>query len=195
MKLVEEQIGARVIAETGSVSSALRRIQASHWDLVVMGLSFDRGGGLDLLQSITKQRPAVRVLVLTVHAERLHARRCFKAGAAGFVTSDSSPAELGEAIQTVLSGVRYVSPRLTEARAAASSRDVRPAAGRLSDRELDVMRLLAWGRRVDEIAALLSTTARVVRICRGRVIRKLATETAIPATRFGAVDHAALLLE
>jgi len=183
MKLVEEHLPDIVTAGTGTVSQALRLVRASNWDLVVMGLSFDGRSGLDLLQSINEHRPTLRVLILSAHAEGLYARRCFKAGAAGFVTSDSSRTELIDAIHAVMSGVRYVSPRVTETIGVTpSSQGVRPAARLLSDRELEVMRLLAWGKRVEEIAALLSVTTRAVRTHRARVIRKLAMETAIPVT-------------
>jgi len=179
MKLLEEHLPDIVTAGTGTVSQALRLVRASNWNLVVMGLSFDGRRGLDLLQSINEHRPTLRVLVLSAHAEGLYARRCFRAGAAGFVTSDSSRTDLIGAIQTVMSGVRYVSPHVTETTGVnAASRGARPAARLLSDRELEVMRLLAWGKRVDEIAALLSVTTRAVRTYRGRVIRKLAVETA-----------------
>src|SRR5471030_2024163 len=138
MKLVEEHLPDIVVAETGTVSQALRRVRASNWDLVVMGLSFDGRSGLDLLQSIKDQRPTVRVLVLTSHAESLYARRCFKAGAAGFVTSDSPRTEVVDAIQTVMSGVRYVSPRVSETIGVTpASRGAKPAARPLSDRELE----------------------------------------------------------
>src|SRR5476651_2538358 len=86
MKLVEEHVPDIVTAGTGTVSHALRLLRASNWDLVVMGLSFDGCRGLDLLQSIKEHRPMLRVLVLSAHAEGLYARRCLKAGAAGFVT-------------------------------------------------------------------------------------------------------------
>jgi DNA-binding NarL/FixJ family response regulator len=186
MKLVEEHLSDIVTAGTGAVGRALRLVRASNWDLVVMGLSFDARSGLDLLQSIKEHRPTLRVLVLSAHAEGLYARRCFKAGAGGFVTSDSSWSELIDAIHTVMSGVRYVGPRVTETIGVTpSSRGVRPAARLLCDRELEVMRLLAWGKRVDEIAALLSVTTRAVRTCRARLIRKLAIETATPPTRPG----------
>jgi two-component system invasion response regulator UvrY len=188
MKLVEEHLPDIVTAGAGTVSQALRLVRASNWDLVVTGLSFDQRSGLDVLRSIQEHLPTLRVLVLSAHAEELYARRCFEAGAAGFVTSDSSPTELIDAIHTVMSGVRYVSPRATERSGMTpSSRGGRPAARLLSDRELEVMRLLAWGTRVDEIAVLLSVTLRAVRTCRARVIRKLARESALPPTRSSVV--------
>jgi two-component system invasion response regulator UvrY len=186
MKLLEEHLPDMVTAGTGTVSQALRLVRASNWDVVVMRLSFDGRSGLDLLQSIKKHRRTLRVLVLSAHAEGLYARRCFKAGAAGFVTNDSSRREVVDAIRTVMSGVRYVSPRLSEAIGVTrASRGAGSSARLLSDRELEVMRLLASGRSVDEIAALLSVTTQAVRASRGRMIRKLAMETAIPTTHGG----------
>jgi len=186
VKLVEERLSGMAIAETGTVSQALRSVQESDWDLVVIGLSFGECGGLELLKALKERRATLRVLVITAHTEALYARRCLKAGAAGLVTKDSSLTEVVDAIQAVMSGVRYVSPRVTEMLAARSpSRPVEPASRVLSDRELEVMRLLTWGKTIREIASLLSVSTRTASACRSRVLRKLAMTNDALLTRSG----------
>jgi DNA-binding NarL/FixJ family response regulator len=179
VKLVEERLPGMAIAETGTVSQALRSVQDSDWDLVVIGLSFGDGGGLELLKALKELRATLRVLVITAHSEALYARRCFKAGAAGLVTKESSLTEVIDAIQAVMSGRRYVSPRVTGTLAAWSrSRPAEPASRVLSDRELEVMRLLTWGKTIREIASLLSMSTRTASACRSRVLEKLAMTNA-----------------
>ena len=162
IKLVEEHVQGVVVQEAGTVDEGLRRVRDAAWDLVVIGLSFGNRGGLDVLRAIKKMRPDLRVLVFSSHSEEVYVRRTFKAGATGYVTKDSSRAEVVFAIQKVMSGDRYVRPRLAA-----------PSQGALSDREFEVMRLLASGRTVGEIASLLSLNDRTISTYRARLLRKL----------------------
>jgi DNA-binding NarL/FixJ family response regulator len=126
------------------------------------------------------------VLVVSTHSEDLYARRSFKAGAAGYVTKDSSRAALVHAIQKVMSGGRYVSPHLAETLVAdLESRRVHPPHQTLSDREFEVMRLLASGKTVGEIASLLSLSGRTISTYRARLLHKLAMETTAQVMRYG----------
>jgi DNA-binding NarL/FixJ family response regulator len=165
LKLVEEHIDGVVAAEASTVSQALQRVREAAWDVVVIGFSFGGQGGLELLKAITEIRPKMPVVVFSRHVEEVYAHRSFKAGAAAYVTKDSSRAEVVHAIQTVMSGGRYVRPQLAET----GVHPHRP----LSDREYEVMRLLASGRTVGDIASLLSLSARTVSTYRARLLQKL----------------------
>jgi DNA-binding NarL/FixJ family response regulator len=165
IKLVEEHLHGVVAAEAGTVTQTLQRVREAEWDVVVIGFSFCGEGGLELLKAIKEIRPNVRVLVISSHVEEAYARRSLKAGAAGYVTKDSSRAELVHAIQTVMSGASYVRPHLADTR-------VHPHRV-LSDREFEVMRLLASGRTVGDIASLLSLSDRTVSTYRARLLQKL----------------------
>jgi two-component system invasion response regulator UvrY len=160
------------------MSEGLELVREADWDLVVTGLSFGGGGGgLELLKQFMACRPQLRVVVLSTHARALYARRSFNAGAAGYVIKDSSRAEVVHAIQHVMSGSRYMSPRLATSRAA----DLKPGCGEtahrlLSDREFEVMRLLAAGHTVAAIAGRMSVSGQTIRTYRARLLRKLATK-------------------
>jgi DNA-binding NarL/FixJ family response regulator len=174
-KLVEEYVQGVAVSEAGAVMQALECVRDADWDLVVMGLSFGRTGGLELLKAIKDLRPHLSVIVFSTHAEELYARRSFAAGAAGYVTKDSSRAELAHAIRNVLSGGCYMSTPLAET-GVVDIKSPRGNRGRrvLSDREYEVMRLLAAGHTVDEIAGRLSVNARTISTYRARLLRKLA---------------------
>jgi DNA-binding NarL/FixJ family response regulator len=151
-----------------------------------MGLSFGGRGGLELLKAIKDLRPKVAVLVVSAHSEELYARRSLKAGAAGYVTKDSSQAELVHAIQKVMSGGRYISSRLAETLVEdLESERVPPPHRALSDREFEVMRLLASGKTVGEIASLLSLSDRTISTYRARLLHKLAMKNNAQVMRYG----------
>jgi DNA-binding NarL/FixJ family response regulator len=114
IKLVDEYVQDVYVSEAGTVTQALQCVRETDWDLVVMGLSFGSSGGLELLKAIKDLRPQLLVIVLSSHAEELYARRSFAAGAAGYVTKDSSRAEVVHAIREVMSGGRYRSAQLAE---------------------------------------------------------------------------------
>jgi DNA-binding NarL/FixJ family response regulator len=119
----------------------------------------------------------------------LYARRSFEAGAAGYVTKESSRTEVLHAIQKVMSGGRYVSPDLAETLVAdLGSRRVHPPHRLLSDRELEVMRLLASGKTVGEIASLLSLSGRTISTYRARLLHKLAMKNNAQVMRYG-IEH------
>jgi DNA-binding NarL/FixJ family response regulator len=186
IKLVEEHFRGVVVAEAGTVSQALQCMREADWDLVVMGLCFGGGDGLNLLKTIKELRPKLPVLIFSTHSEDVYARRTFKAGAAGYLTKDSSRAEVLRAIRKVMAGGRYVSARLAETLVSdLGSRRVYPPHGALSDRELEVMRLLASGRTVGEIASLLSLSGRTISTYRARLLRKLALKNNAQVMRYG----------
>jgi two-component system invasion response regulator UvrY len=186
IKLVDEYVQGLAVSEAGTVMQALQRVREADWDLVVMGLSFGGTGGLELLKAIKDLRPQLPVIVFSTHAEELYARRSFAAGAAGYVTKDGSPAEVAHAIRKVLSGGCYMSSRLAETRAGDLES---PRCGRahrvLSDREYEVMRLLAAGHTVGDIARRLSVSPRTITTCRARLLSKLAMKNNAQAMRYG----------
>jgi DNA-binding NarL/FixJ family response regulator len=186
VKLVEEHFDRVAVTEAGTVNQALQRVREADWDLVVMGLCFSGRGGIELLKTIKELRPKLAVLVFSSHSEELYARRSLKAGAAGYLTKDSSRAEIVHAMQKVMSGGRYVSPQLAELLAAdLSSRRIHPPHRALTDREFEVMRLLASGKTVGEIASLLSLSDRTISTYRTRLLQKLSMKNNAQVMRYG----------
>jgi two-component system invasion response regulator UvrY len=184
-RLLDEQPGAISCGEAGTPDEALRMALADEWDAVVLDLSFAGKSGLEILKELKQIRPRLPVLVLTMHSEEQYARRAFKAGAAGFITKDSPRAELSKAIHRVLGGGRYLSPALAEKLIVDLERGVdRPPDETLSDREFQVMRLIASGKTLSEIADLLSLSDKTISTYRARVMEKMGMRTNAELTHY-----------
>jgi len=184
-RLLEEQPGAIVCGEAGTPEEAIRRALSADWDVVILDLSFAGKSGLEVLKEMKQIRPRLPVLVLTMHSEEQYARRAFKAGAAGFITKDSPRAELSKAIHKVMEGGRYLSPSLAERLVHDWERGAdRPPDQSLSDREFQVMRLIASGKTLSEIAELLSLSDKTISTYRARLMEKMGMRTNAELTHY-----------
>jgi two-component system, NarL family, invasion response regulator UvrY len=184
-RLLDEQPDAVFCGEAGTPEDALAMAAADEWDAVVLDLSLPRKSGLEVLKELKQIRPRIPVLVLTMHSEEQYARRVFKAGAAGFITKDSPRAELSKAIHKVIDGGKYLSPELAEKLVGDLERgaDRRPDQA-LSDREFQVMRLIASGKTLSEIAAMLSLSDKTISTYRARVMEKMGMRTNAELTHY-----------
>jgi DNA-binding NarL/FixJ family response regulator len=183
--ILNEPRGTAACHEASTAQEAVALIERQDWDLVVLDISLGETSGLDVLKHIKHVRPKLPVLIFTMHPERQYARRSLKSGAAGYVTKDSSPSELRQAIRRILAGGRYVSSSLAETLVA----DLEAGAFRqphesLSDREFEVMRLIASGNTVSEIAALLSLSDRTISTYRARILEKMKMRTNAELTHY-----------
>ena len=141
--------------------------------------------GLDLLREVKAARPKLPVLILSMHTEEELGMRVIKAGAAGFITKESAPTELVQAIQRVLSGKRYISPALADRMAQYLGSDTeRPLHESLSDREYEVMCLIASGKAPKEIAQRLSLSVKTVATYRARILEKMRMHTNAELTHY-----------
>lgn len=184
-RLIEEQPGAISYGEAGTPEQAVQMALTSDWDAVVLDLSFAGKSGLEILKELKQVRPRMPVLVLTMHSEAQYARRAFKAGAAGFITKDSPRAELAKAIQKVLEGGKYLSPEFAERLIVDLERGGdRPPDETLSDREFQVMRLIASGKTLSEIASLLSLSDKTISTYRARLMEKMGMRTNAELTHY-----------
>jgi DNA-binding NarL/FixJ family response regulator len=165
------------LTEVGEVQNgedALSKVRAEPWDVLVLDMSMPGRGGLDVLKDVRRVRPSTRVLVLSMHPEDQFAVRLLKAGAAGYLTKESAPDELVTAVRKVMSGGKYVSATLAEKLAFDMDRDVdKPAHEALSDREFQVLRMLATGKTVQQIADELLLSAKTISTYRARILEKL----------------------
>jgi DNA-binding NarL/FixJ family response regulator len=176
MRILDE--AGTVFGEAGNVYQALQMAREQNWDLVVLDLSLGDRSGLELLKELKQIRHTLPVLILSMHSEEQYARRAFKAGAAGYITKDSSREELIKAIHRVTQGGRYVSPVIAERLAEALEKDAdHPRHEILSDREFEVMRLIADGKSVGEIAILLSLSDKTISTYRARILEKMGMKT------------------
>ncbi|HXD18532.1 MAG TPA: response regulator transcription factor [Vicinamibacterales bacterium] len=183
--ILDEPRGTAVCHEASTAQEAVQSVERQEWDLVVLDISLGEISGLDVLKRIRQMRPKLPILIFTMHPERQYARRSLKAGASGYVTKDSSPTELRQAIRQVVAGRRYVSPSLAETLVAdLEAGEIRQPHESLSDREFEVMRLIASGKTVGEIAALLSLSDRTVSTYRARILEKMGMRTNAELTHY-----------
>jgi two-component system, NarL family, invasion response regulator UvrY len=185
-KIFEEQPEETTFGEAGTALEVLKLVRGENWDLVVLDISLGGGrNGLDALKRMREIRPRLRVLILTMHTEEQYARRAFKAGAAGYITKDSSRAELLKAINKVIEGGNYVSPALAEKLIVDLQRgtDLAPHEA-LSDREFEVLRLIASGKTVREVADLLSLSDKTISTYRARLLEKMGMKTNAELTHY-----------
>lgn len=177
-RILDEELGDVVYGQADGAADALNLVREQDWDVVVLDLSLEGRSGLEVLKELKQIRPRLPVLILTMHSEEQYARRAFKAGAAGYITKDSPGAELVKAINKVIEGRRYVSPALAERLVFDLERGVeRLPHETLSDREFEVMCLLASGKTVSEIAQFLSLSDRTISTYRARILSKMAMKT------------------
>ena len=165
-----------VAGEATNGQEVLDKVRAETWDVVVLDISMPDRSGLDILKQLRSERPKLPVLVLSMYSEDQFAVRVLKAGACGYLTKDSAPDELVKAIRKVVSGGTYVSAFLAEKLAMEigigtdSSKLPHEA---LSDREFQVLRLIAAGKSVKEIAAELYLSVKTVSTYRSRLLQKM----------------------
>jgi two-component system invasion response regulator UvrY len=184
-KILNEQPGDQAFGEASTAPEALRLVAEQDWDLVVLDLSLGGRSGLEVLKELKQIRPRLPVLILSMHSEEQYARRAFKAGAAGYITKDSPRAELVKAINKVAEGGRYVSHTFAEELVIDLERGSdRPPHESLSNREFEVMRLIASGKTVGEIAELLSLSDRTISTHRARILEKTGMKTNAELTHY-----------
>ncbi len=160
-------------SEAGDAEECIARLKAESFDVAILDVSLPGRSGVELLKQIHRQWPKLPVLILTMYPEEQYAVRVLKAGAAGFLNKRGAATELVEAVRKVAAGGRYLSPAVAESMAAAMARPERPAHELLSDREFQILRLIAAGSRVSDIAAKLALSVNTVSTYRVRVLRKL----------------------
>jgi two-component system invasion response regulator UvrY len=184
-RIIEEQPVGTVFGEASTGPEAIRLVQQQPWDVAVLDLSLGDASGLEVLKELKQVCPKLPVLILSVHSEEQYARRSFKAGAAGYITKDSPRAELVEAINRVIEGRRYISSTLAEKLVADLEQGTSYAPHEvLSDRELEVMCLIASGKTISEIAGLLSLSDKTISTYRARVLEKMKMKTSAEITHY-----------
>ena len=178
-----------VVDEAFDGEEALRKTQTDTWDVLVLDLAMPGRSGLDILEQLKGTHPWRPVLVLSMHAEEMYAVRVLKAGASGYLIKESTPYELVKAIRKVLSGGKYVSASLAETLALRlDETGDRPLHEALSDREFQVLCMMASGKTVTEVAGELSLSVKTVSTYRARMLEKLNLRNSAEAIRY-AVDH------
>lgn len=178
-----------VVVEAGTADEVWRRLEAGAPDLVLLDISLGPDSGIDVLTELKRRYPRLPVLIVTAHPEEDFAVRCLRADAAGYVSKDAAPDELVVAVRKVLGGGRYVTAALAERLALAIGSDLRVDPHELlSGRELQVLRLIARGQSLKQVAGQLGLSEKTVATYRARLGSKLGLSTNVELARY-AISH------
>lgn len=182
--LIEEFPDAE-FGEAEDGPQTLRLITKQKWDVVVLDIAMPGMSGLDVLKNIKNLRPNLPVLVLSMYPEDQYAMRCLKAGASGYLTKETASEELVKAVKKVRTGGKYISNTLGEALAfRVADGHEGPLHEKLSDREYQVMLMLASGKTVSEIAEELSLSKQAISTYRSRLLAKMEMKTNADLMRY-----------
>jgi DNA-binding NarL/FixJ family response regulator len=162
-------------------------------DVLVLDISLPGGSGIQLLSELRRERPGLQVLVLTAFSEEQYAVRAIKAGALGFMTKESAPDKLIDAVRKVARGGRWVSAELAETLASLLAGEGSGAPHeRLSDREFEVMKMLASGKTVSQIGEELALSVKTISTHRARILKKMNMKTNAELMRYAVQNGLAL---
>ncbi len=163
-----------VAGEAENAQQAIQKVREGGFDVLLLDISMPDRNGIDVLKQVKKELPGLPVLMLTMHREDQYAIRAMKAGASGYLTKQSAPSELMNALQLVANGRKYITPSLAEEMANQIGDDPgKPLHETLSDREYQTLVMIASGKTVTEIAVELSLSVKTISMYRARLLQKM----------------------
>ena len=173
-QIISENPDMLVTDEANNGQEVLNKVSEQHYDVVLLDITMPGRSGLDVLKQLKSKKPKLPVLMLSVHPEEQYAVRTLKAGASGYLTKGSATEELIAAIRKISQGKKYVSSSLAEKLAFDLDMDYeKPRHETLSDREYQVMSMIASGKTVKEIADELSLSVQTISTYRSRILEKM----------------------
>ncbi len=173
------------VAEAGNLGEAHDLIREQPWDIIILDLAMPDGNGLESLKQIKQEYPNLPVLVMSIYPEDQYALRTIRAGASGYLTKESAPEELVQAIQRILAGGEYISVAVEQELVNFARReDDQPLHHTLSDREFQVLCLIASGKELKEIASDLSLSVKTISTYRARLLEKMKMRTNAELIRY-----------
>jgi DNA-binding NarL/FixJ family response regulator len=178
-----------IVGEAASAAEGLNEARNAEWDVIVLDITLPGASGLDLLRDLKREQPSLPVLVLSMHSAEQFARRALNAGASGYLTKDSAPNELVKAVGEVIAGRRYLRASVIEELVMRDQheRGRRPHEA-LSDREYQVLRMIASGLTVSQVALRLSLSVKTISTYRARVLEKMQMKTTAELMHYG-IQH------
>ncbi|HYR91393.1 MAG TPA: response regulator transcription factor [Terriglobia bacterium] len=189
-RIISENPGMAVTGEAGDGHEALKVVRGGACDVVLLDISMPNKNGLDVLKELRTEAPRLPILVLSMHSEDQYAVRVLRAGAAGYLTKESAPAKLVQAIRKVVRGGKYVSASLAEKLVSDLGTDTdRPPHEVLSDREYQVLCLIASGKTVSDIGAELALSVKTISTYRVRILEKLRMKNNAELTRYAIKEN------
>ena len=185
LRLLLAQTGDMEVAgEAENAEQAIQLVRQGEFDVALVDIGLPGKGGLDLLKQLKAERPHLAVLMLSMYAEEVYAVRALKAGASGYLTKNSPPATLLAAIRKVAGGGKHVSPALLERLAVEVGRGGKSGSEVLSDREVEVLRRIASGESLNQIAEALYLSPKTVTTYRSRIVEKTGLHSNAELTRY-----------
>ena len=189
-QIVRETSDMVVTGEAADGREVLRLIREHAWDVVLLDIAMPGRSGLDILKELKAEEPRLPVLMLSMYPEEQYAVRALKAGASGYLTKESVPDELISAIRKVSAGGKYVSSSLAEKLAYDLETDAeRPAHETLSDREYQVMCMIARGETLRNIADKLCLSIKTISTYRSRILEKMCMKNNAEIMRYAIKYH------
>jgi two-component system invasion response regulator UvrY len=185
-QVLEEHKGLAVTAEAEDGVETLSKVRSGDFDVVLLDISMPGRNGLEILQELKRERPDLKVLVLSMHSEEDYAMLAIRQGASGYLTKASAPEELVSAVRKVCAGHTYVTPALAEqlAESLGKMRGEPLPHEKLSPREFQVMRMIASGKSIKQISGELFINARTASTYRSRILGKMRMKTNADLIRY-----------
>lgn len=186
---IADAFASAAFGEAANGAEALENVWNHDWEAVVLDISMPGRSGLEVLRDVKKARPTLPVIILSAHPEDQYAVRCLRAGADGYLSKETAPDELVSAIRKVLKGGKYVSMQLAEKLVFELNADSDiPRHKILSDREYEIMILIATGQTVTHVAGHLNLSVKTVSTHRARILEKMKMQSNAALTRY-ALDY------
>jgi DNA-binding NarL/FixJ family response regulator len=184
-QIIADKFPQASFAEAANVHQAVWQLRNSPWDVMLLDITMPGRSGLDLLREARAIQPKVKILVVTMHPEDQYAMRVLKLGASGYLTKEKAANEVIHAVERVLAGGKYISAALAEHLVAKLHAPAgRPPHEKLSDREYEIMVLIAGGKSAKEIAADLSLSIKTISTYRTRLLKKMRFKTNADLIRY-----------
>jgi len=189
-RILSDYPEALEVGEAANGSQTLSLVRQEHWDLILLDISLPDKSGLDVLKLIKKDRPGLAVIVLSMYPMDQYALRVLKAGGSGYLSKETASDQLLLAVQKAAEGGTFITPELAEHMAKELARkSTRPLHEELSDREFEVLRLIATGKTATEISEHLSLSVKTVSTYRARILQKMGMRHNAELTHYAIVNR------
>ena len=187
-EILEDEGDIVIVGDVGTGAQVLDLVRGHDVDILLLDIAMPDGGGLEILEQVHRIKPNLRVLILTMYSEEQFAVRALRAHAYGYLTKQSAPEELIEAIRTIAQGEKYITRALAKVLAADLDQELTPLHASLSDREFQILRKISTGKTLTDISNELSLSIKTVSTYRGRILTKLRLKNTAEIIRYG-IEH------
>jgi two-component system invasion response regulator UvrY len=176
-QIIEAEPDMQVVGQAEDAREALQVIRQTACDAVILDIALPGASGIEVLNQLRHERPDLPVLIMSVHDEEQYALRVLKAGASGYLMKDSIPEELIKAIRKILAGGKYISASFSETLIPGQRAPEKPLHEKLSDREFQIMCMIACGKALKDIGEALCISGKTVSTYRTRILEKMEMKT------------------